>query len=267
MGDRLKGRKAIVTGAGQTPGETIGNGRAIAITFAREGAEVMCVDRDLARAQETVGMIEKEGGKAFAFAGDITKTDDCNAIVAAAKEKMGGVGILINNVGVGGRDAPAHVLEEASWDRTMGVNLKGTWLMTKAAMPALRENGGSIVNISSLASTSGATQLAYEVSKAGVNRLTTHVASGNAKYNVRCNAILMGFMDTPMAMGGRREGETEEQAKARQDRREQRDARVPLGAKMGTGWDTANAALFLASEESRFITGVLLTVDGGMSLR
>ncbi len=266
MTDRLKGKTAIVVGAGQTPGETFGNGRAISILFAREGAEVMCVDRNLARAQETVALIEKEGGKAFAHEADITSAEACNAIVEAAKTKWGRFDILINNVGVGGRDGPAHALEESTWDRTMNINLKGHWQMTKAALPQLRaQGGGAIVNISSLASLSGSNQLAYEVSKAGVNRLTTHVAAGNTRYNVRCNAIMMGLMDTPMAVGGPREGETEEQKKAREERRAQRNSRVPLRGKMGTAWDTAYAALFLASDEANFITGVLLPVDGGMA--
>ena len=227
----------------------------------------MCVDRDLARAEETVALITKEGGKAFAHAANVTSNDECAGVIKAAAEKWPSIDVLINNVGVGGRDGPAHVLEESIWDRTMSVNLKGHWLMIKNALPELRKHGGAIVNISSLASLSGATQLAYEVSKAGVNRLTQHVAASNTRYNVRCNAILMGFMDTPMAMGGPRPGETEEQKKEREERRAQRDSRVPLGGKMGTGWDTANAALFLVSEDSRFITGVLLTVDGGMHVR
>ncbi|HVY02097.1 MAG TPA: SDR family NAD(P)-dependent oxidoreductase [Caulobacterales bacterium] len=268
MTDRLKSKTCIVVGAGQTPGETIGNGRAIAMRFAREGAEILCVDKDLARAEETARMIVADGGKAAAFRGDVTKAEDCAAIVEAGRERWPRIDILVDNVGVGGRDAPAHLLEESTWDRTMNVNLKGTWQMIKAVLPAMREaGGGAIVNISSLASTSGATQLAYEISKAGVNRLTQHVAASNTRYNIRCNAILMGFMDTPMAMGGPRPNETEEQKNARAERRAQRDARVPLGGKMGTAWDTANAALFLASDEAKFITGVLLTVDGGMSVR
>jgi NAD(P)-dependent dehydrogenase (short-subunit alcohol dehydrogenase family) len=144
------------------------------------------------------------------------------------------------------------------------VNLKGPWLTIKAALPVMREaGGGAIVNISSLASIAGATQLAYEVSKAAVNRLTTHVASGNAKAGVRCNAILMGFLDTPMAI----EGIARASGRPVADVRAQRDAMVPLKGRMGTAWDTANAALFLASDEAAFITGVLLPLDGGMATR
>jgi NAD(P)-dependent dehydrogenase (short-subunit alcohol dehydrogenase family) len=260
---RLKGKCAIVVGAGQTPGSTIGNGRAIAMLFAREGAKVLCVDRDGARAEETAAMIAKEGGTAFAFAADIAKGGGA-ALVAEGLAKLGRLDILVNNVGIGGRDGPAHKLEDDGYDRIMTVNLKAMWQTIKAAVPAMREGGGgAIVNISSLASLAGGNMLAYELSKAGVNRLTTHVAQSNARYGVRCNAVLPGLMDTPMAVAGiatERGGSEDEVRKAR-------NARVPLGGKMGTAWDTAHAALFLASDEAKFITGVLLPVDGGMSSR
>ncbi len=268
MVDRLKDKTAIIVGAGQTPGETIGNGRAMAILFAREGAKVLCVDRILARAEETVAMIEAEGGSASAFEADVTKADEAAAILETGKGRLGRVDILVNNVGVGGaqggRDGPAQRADEVAFDRILEVNLKGMWLVTKAAIPIMREQGGgAIVNISSLASIAGGNQVAYEVSKAGVNRLTTSVAAANARYLVRCNAILPGLMDTPMAIVGisQASGRTQEETRAA------RNARVPLGAQMGTGWDTANAALFLASDEAKFISGVLLPVDGGMSAR
>lgn len=262
---RLEGKKAVVVGAGQTPGETLGNGRAISLLFAREGAQVLCVDRDLARAEETVALVQAEGGKAQAFAANIAKAADCEAMVEAAKAQMGGFDVLINNVGIGGGgDGPAHRLTEDAFDRIMAVNLKGTWLSTKAALPTLREQGhGAIVNISSLASIAGGNQVAYEVSKAAVNRLTTSVAQANAGKGVRCNAIAMGLMDTPMAVAGIAAASGQEQ----QAVRDARNARVPLGGKMGTAWDTAYAALFLACDESRFITGTVLFVDGGMSSR
>jgi NAD(P)-dependent dehydrogenase (short-subunit alcohol dehydrogenase family) len=265
MGDRLKGKAAVVVGAGQTEGQTIGNGRAIAILFAREGAEVLCVDRDPSRAQETAEMIQIEGGDAFALGANIVKPKDCAEIVEAAKARWGRIDILVNNVGIGGGgDGPAHRLEEDAFDRILEVNLKGTWLVLKAALPLLREQGsGAIVNISSLASIAGGNQTAYEVSKAAVNRLTTSVAQANAGKGVRCNAIAMGLMDTPMAVAGIA-GATGQDPEAV---RQARDARVPLGGRMGDAWDTANAALFLASDEARFITGQVLFVDGGMSGR
>jgi NAD(P)-dependent dehydrogenase (short-subunit alcohol dehydrogenase family) len=265
---RVAGKRAVVVGAGQTPGETIGNGRATAMLLAHEGAHVLCIDRDGARAEATVAAIRSEGGAALAFAADITKAADAAAIVSEAQAALGGLDILINNVGIGiggpQGDGPAHVASEAAFDRVLNVNLKGMWLVTKAAIPAMRAlGGGAIVNISSLASIAGGIQIAYEVSKAGVNRLTLSVATANAKYGVRCNAILPGLMDTPMAIVGisQSRGQTIEATRAA------RNARVPLRGEMGTGWDTAHAALFLASDEARFITGVLLPVDGGMSAR
>ena len=262
---RLKGKTAIITGAGQTPGATIGNGRAMAMLFAREGADILCVDRDEARAQETVDMIAKEGGQAASFAANIVKAGAADAIVAAAQSRFGRIDILVNNVGIGGGgDGPAHRLEEDAFDRIVNINLKGTWLMCRSAISAMREHGkGSIVNISSLASIAGGNQAAYELSKAAVNRLTTSIAQSNARYGVRCNAILPGLMDTPMAVAGIAQASGQDEEAVRRER----NARVPLGGKMGTAWDTAYAALFLASDESQFITGVLVPVDGGMSVR
>lgn len=272
MGKRVAGKIAVVVGAGQTPGETIGNGAAIALLLAREGATVLCVDRVGERADKTVAVIAadelaREGGAApvlSSMAADITKAADCARIVAEARARYGRIDILINNVGIGGGgDAPAHRLEEKVLDRILTVNLKGMWLTTKAALPLMREQeGGAIVNISSLAATSGATQLAYEISKAAVNRLTTHVAQSNARYGIRANAIMMGFMDTPMAVTGIAEatGRTTDAVRA------ERNAMVPLRRRMGTGFDTAYAALYLASDEAQFVTGEILRVDGGMGL-
>lgn len=264
MPGRLAGKAAVVAGAGQTPGETLGNGKAMALLFAREGAKVLCVDRVLERAEETVAAIQGEGGEAFALQADVARAADCAAMVEAAKARLGRLDILVNNVGIGGGDGPAHRLEEAAFDRILAVNLKGMWLTIRAALPAMREQGsGAIVNISSLAAAAGGFQLAYEVSKAGVNRLTTSVAQSNARHGVRCNAIMMGFMDTPMAVSGIAQATGRSTAEVRAER----DARVPLGGRMGTAWDTAYAALFLASDEARFVTGAILPVDGGMGVR
>jgi NAD(P)-dependent dehydrogenase (short-subunit alcohol dehydrogenase family) len=262
---RLQDKTAVVVGAGQTPGETIGNGRAIALLFAREGVRVLCVDRDLGRAEETVALIEAEGGAALAHRADVRSAEACEAMAAAAQEALGDVDILVNNVGVGGGgDGPAHRLTEDAFDRIVSVNLKGCWLATRAFLPRMRERGaGAIVNISSLAGIAGGAQAAYEISKAGVNRLTTSVAQSNAGKGVRCNAVAMGLLDTPMAVAGIAQASGQEQEQVRAAR----NARVPLGGRMGTAWDTAYAALFLASDEARFITGVVLHVDGGMSSR
>jgi NAD(P)-dependent dehydrogenase (short-subunit alcohol dehydrogenase family) len=264
VGGRLAGKAAVIAGAGQTPGETLGNGRAMALLFAREGAKVLCVDRVGERAEETAAMIAAEGGEASAMQADVVKAAEVAEIIATAQARLGRIDVLVNNVGIGGGDGPAHRVEEAAFDRILAVNLKGTWLMTKAALGVMREQGaGAIVNISSLAAVAGGNQVAYEVSKAGVNRLTTSVAQANARHGVRCNAVMPGLMDTPMAVAGIAEarGESQEAVRAR------RDAQVPLGGKMGTAWDTAYAALFLASDEAKFITGAILPVDGGMGVR
>lgn len=264
MPDRLRGKAAVVVGAGQTPGETIGNGRATAILFAREGARLLCVDRDLARAQETAAMIAAEGGEAFAFQADITVEPDCVALVAEAGARLGRLDILHNNVGIGGGDGPIARVERQNWERILNVNLTGMWLTIKHALPVMRDQGGgAIVNISSVAAIAPANIIAYEVSKAGVNKLTTSTAALNARHMIRCNAIMPGLMDTPMAI----EGYSTSRGESREAVRTARNARVPLGGKMGDGWDTAHAALFLASDEAKFVTGQILAVDGGASVR
>jgi NAD(P)-dependent dehydrogenase (short-subunit alcohol dehydrogenase family) len=263
MTGRLDGKTAVVVGAGQTPGETIGNGRATAILFAREGAQVMCVDRRLGSAEETADMIRKEGGKASAFEADVTKEADCAALVSEARERLGRIDILHNNVGIGRGDRSVTQLEEADFDAIMTANLKGMWLTIKHALPVMREQGGggAIVNISSMAAVAASNLVAYGMSKAGVNKLTRITAAANTAHMIRCNAIMPGLMDTPMAVGGR----AATQGRSTDDIRAARDAQVPLGRKMGTAWDVAYAALFLASDEAKFITGAILPVDGGMS--
>ncbi|WP_203291535.1 SDR family NAD(P)-dependent oxidoreductase [Maricaulis parjimensis] len=262
---RLAGKTAIVVGAGQTPGETPGNGRAIAERFAREGAKVLCVDRLIERAEDTASLIRDAGGEALTLEANIAKSEDCTRIAQTALDAWGRIDILVNNVGIGGNgDGPSHTLTEAAFDRIMTVNLKGMWMTIAAVLPAMRDQrSGAIVNISSLASIAGGFQAAYEMSKAGVNRLTTSTAMANAGRNIRCNAIAPGYMDTPMAIEGI--------ARARnipvEDLRAERNARVPLSKQMGTAEDTANAALFLASDEARFITGEILRLDGGAGAR
>lgn len=263
MSGRLAGKVAIVVGAGQTPGDTIGNGRATATLFAREGAEVLCVDRYLERAEETVAGIVAEGGVAFAQQADVSREAECAALVVNARERWGRIDVLHNNVGIGGGDGRVEALDEAVWDRILAVNLKAMWLTIKHALPIMQEaKRGAIVNISSLAALSAAGITAYEISKAGVNKLTTSVAALNARHGIRCNAIMPGLIDTPMAIGGwaARTHTSSEEVRAA------RNARVPLG-KMGTAWDVAYAATFLASDEAAFITGALLPVDGGMSVQ
>ena len=261
---RLVGRVAVVVGAGQTPGSTIGNGRATAILLARDGATVLAVDRDLGSAAETVAMIEAEGGTAAALQADITSEDDCRAIAEGVIQRFGRIDVLVNNVGIGTGDTGATKLTEESWDLIHDVNLKGMWLTCKHVLPLLRAQGsGSVVNISSVAAVCSVGFLAYKTSKAGVNALTHQLAMTSAKRGVRVNAIMPGLMDTPMAI----EGISQAAGVDPDELRRQRDAVVPLGAKMGTAWDVAEAVLYLASDRSRFVTGVILPVDGGQQAR
>lgn len=261
---RLEDKVALVVGGGQTPGETIGNGRAIAVTFARQGAKVMVADRLRERAQDTVDEIESDGGVAAAVVGDVRSSADCHAMVEATTGAFGSLDILVNNVGIGAGDSGPVSLEENVWDHIQDVNLKGMYLMCKHALPVMRAQGeGVIVNISSIAAVCSVGLLAYKTSKAGVNALTHAVAMGNAKHGIRANAIMPGLMDTPMAVDDLARALDVDRAMVAERRAEQ----VPLGQRQGTAWDVANAALFLASEEAQFITGVALPVDGGQSAR
>jgi NAD(P)-dependent dehydrogenase (short-subunit alcohol dehydrogenase family) len=260
---RLAGKTAVVVGAGQQPGETIGNGKAIALTFAREGAEVLCVDRDAGRAQATADEIGAAGGKGFALAADIVTQAD--AIVAAAMDLWGRIDICVSNVGIGhNADGPVHRHDDDTFDTVFAVNFTGARRLVRAVLAPMRDAGaGSIVLISSLASTAGANMIAYEVSKAALNRLAIATAWGSARRGVRCNAILPGLIDTPMGVGGTAERDGRDVAA----QRDLRNAAVPLKGGMGSAWDVANAALFLAGDEARFVTGVLLPVDGGQGAR
>jgi NAD(P)-dependent dehydrogenase (short-subunit alcohol dehydrogenase family) len=261
---RLEGKVAIVVGAGQTPGDTIGNGRATAILFAQEGARVLLVDRDESSARETQHMISTEGGTAEVFEADVTREEDTRGIAEACIRAFGQIDVLHNNVGIGAGDAGATHLDLDAWRRILDVNLTAMFLTIKHVLPHMRDQrSGSIINISSVASIASTGMLAYKVSKAGVNALTQQIAMGNARYGIRCNAILPGLMNTPMAI----EGFAAAFGISKEEIVRQRDSMVPLGGKMGTAWDVANAAVFLASDESRFITAALLPVDGGQSAK
>ncbi len=261
MADRVLGKVAVVIGGGQTPGETIGNGRATAILLAREGAMVAVVDRSLPSAEDTVAMIRDEGGEAVALAADITVEDQVRSAIEATASRFGRIDILHNNVGasVALGDATATDLTVEAFDRLYEVNLRGMWLASKHALPVMRGRGsGSIVNISSMAARSNYPYVGYKTTKIAVIGLTENLAAANASYGIRVNAILPGLMNTPMAVESRVSAGT-----PREEVIAARDRQVPLGRKMGTAWDVAYAALFLHSDEARFITGVSLPVDGG----
>ena len=261
---RLEGKVAVVVGAGQTPGETIGNGRATALTFAREGAAVLAVDRRYESAVETAEMIREAGGVCEPFAADITDEAACRAIAAEARKCFGRIDVLHNNVGIGAGDAGPTSLTEENWHRIMDVNLTGPWLVCKHVLPLMRaQESGVIINISSVAAIASTPMLAYKVSKAGLNALTEALAAGNARHGIRDNAIMPGLMDTPMAI----EGFSASSGKSREDVRAGRASQVPLGRAQGSAWDVANCALFLASDEARYITGVVIPVDGGLHVK
>lgn len=250
---RLEGKVAIVTGAA-AQAEGVGNGAAVAMLFAREGARVVLVNRSLERAKTLEETIRSEGGEASAFAADVTDPEATEALAAFAAERYGRLDILHNNVGVGaGGNTVTQSLED--WDRLIRSNLTSAMLCCRACIPRMRESGGgSIVNVSStagmlgLSGTPGA--VAYTASKAGLQGLTLSVAADHAAEGIRANCLIVGTVYTPLVAGLGEEG------------RERRRKTVPLQTE-GTGWDVAYAAVYLASDESRWVTGVMLPIDGG----
>jgi NAD(P)-dependent dehydrogenase (short-subunit alcohol dehydrogenase family) len=264
---RLKDKVAIVIGAGQSPGEGMGNGRATALVFACEGAKVLCADKNLASAEETAAMAEREGGTARAIKADVTSDASLRTMIDHAVKSWERIDILHYNVGVslaGGDKSPLEITEEA-FDNVNTINLRGFVMACKHVLPIMRQQrSGSILSVSSVAALSSTyPTVAYKTSKAGMIAFTEQVARQNAEFGVRANTILPGLMDTPMAVDTR----AREWNKPRAEVATSRNARVPLRRRMGTAWDVAYAALFLASDEANFITGVSLPVDGGALLR
>jgi len=261
MGDRLKGKVAIVTGAGSILAG-MGNGKATAILFAREGARVMLVDYKLEAAEETRRAIDEEGGESIVFKADMSSAADCQSMVEKCIQAFGRVDILHNNVGMGGYGGPVETSEEI-WDKTMTINLKSMFLTCKYALPYMENQGsGVIINIASLSAVrcQPAPALAYSCSKAGVIALTREVAIQYAARGIRANAILPGLMKTPMVEFYNPQAYGDGDVKLMWQRR---DAMCPTG-KQGEPWDVAHAALFLASDEAKYITGTTLLVDGGL---
>jgi NAD(P)-dependent dehydrogenase (short-subunit alcohol dehydrogenase family) len=252
MAGRLADKIAIVTGAGSR-GPGVGNGKAAAILFAREGARVLCVDQVKERAEETVGLIRAEHGVAEAFAADVTRAADCRTMVEAAVDRWGGLDVLHNNVGIESRHGLMETTE-AEWDRVMAVDLKSMLLACQAAVPALeRRGGGSIICVSSIAGLRGYGRTAYAAAKAGVIGFVTSVAVQLGPRRIRVNAIAPGTVWTPMVEDLGPEA------------RERRRRATPLGTE-GTAWDVGWGALYLASDESRWVTGQVLVIDGGLTL-
>ncbi len=263
---RLDGKVALIFGGGQLKGRTVGNGRAVALLYAREGAKVFVADISQEAADETVAAIRAEGGTAEAVAADITREDEVIEAVRACYRLWQRIDILHNNVGISiaGGDATITAITVESFDTIISVNLRGMVLAIKHVLPIMRKQAsGSIINISSAAAFSNYPYVGYKTSKAAVVALTKHVAIRNATYGVRANVILPGLLETPTAVERR-------VAKFNLDYDEvvaQRDKEVPLRHKMGTAWDVAYASVFLASDESNFITGIEMPVDGGQSVQ
>ncbi len=263
MGDRLRDKVAFVTGAGSL-GEGWGNGKAAAVAFAREGARVFALDLREEAVEETAGIIREEGGTVATHVCDVSDAGAVERAVGAAMDAFGRIDVLHNNVGIIDPGGPED-LSEAQWDRLMAINVKSLYLTCRNVIPIMTEQGGgSIVNISSIASTHslGYSCISYSASKGAVNAFTRDIALNYGPRRIRCNAILPGLMNTPLIHRGNVTevyGSTEEMVR-------RRDALVPLGT-MGSAWDVAHAAVFLASDESRYITGIELVVDGGITLK
>lgn len=251
---RLSGKVAIVTGAGSS-GPGVGTGKASAALMARHGARVLLVDLDARAAEETLATIREEGGDASVFEGDVTSSDDCRGMAEAAVERYGGLHVLFNNVGIRGSGSVVDVDEDA-WERVLDVNLKSVMLTSRHAIPRMIESGGgSIINVASVAALrqgTASSSVPYNAAKGGVVALTTAMAVQHGRDNIRVNCIAPGHIYTPMVAGTM----TEED-------RDLRRRAGPLGTE-GSAWDVAWAVLFLAGDESRWITGVTLPVDAGL---
>jgi NAD(P)-dependent dehydrogenase (short-subunit alcohol dehydrogenase family) len=260
--DRLKGKIAILFGAGSV-GPGWGNGKATAVLFARNGAHVVCVDVNVEAAQETVAIIRQEGRAAEAFACDVTNSQAVGDLVDKVVGQHGRIDVLHNNVGYATMGGPIE-LDEAAWHRTIDLNVTSCFITCKHVLPhMLQRRSGAIVNVSSVAAIryTGYPYVAYYAAKAAVNNFTMGLALQYAKDGIRVNAVMPGLMNTPLIFQ-----QISGQYKDPEDMVKARDAACPMG-RMGTAWDVAKAALFLASDEAEYITGVSLPVDGGLTCR
>lgn len=261
MGNRVKGKVAIVTGAGSA-GPGMGNGKASAIVYAREGARVIVADYRLDAAKETEEIIKHEGGECSTFKADVSKSDDCKSMIEKCIEVYGRIDILHNNVGILIFGGPIELSEE-DWDRVVDVNLKSMFLTCKYALPYMEKQGsGSIINISSVAGirAMAAPTVSYEATKAGIIGLTRDIAIQYASKGIRANSILPGYMRTPMVAASVKQA----YGKSIDEAHKKRDAMCPTGHQ-GDAWDVAYMALYLASDESKYVTAGEFVVDGGIT--
>jgi len=262
MADRLNGKVAILFGAGSV-GPGWGNGKATAVLFARNGAHVACVDVNRDAAQETVDIVRGEGGDAAAFACDVTNSEAVKEVVDAVAGEHGRIDVLHNNVGYATMGGPIE-LDETAWRRTLDLNVTSCFITCKHVLPhMLQRRSGAIVNVSSVAAIryTGYPYVAYYAAKAAVNNFTLGLALQYAKDGIRANAVMPGLMNTPLIFQ-----QISGQYASAEEMVAARDAACPMG-RMGTAWDIAHAALFLASDEAQYVTGVSLPVDGGLSCR
>ncbi len=264
---RLSGKCAVIFGGGQTPGVDIGNGRAIALRFAEEGAAVFVTARHLKRAEETISMIREKNPEAVAFAYEVDATDESavQKALSVAAEKMGKIDILVQNIGIMMQsDKSLLTVDNATIDAMIATNEKTTLYAVRNTVPYMMEHGGSVVLVSSIAGAMvGSNANMYNVTKAGMTHMGELFAGMLAKDGIRVNTIILGMVQTNMAVCFNQE-------KNHQSREEviaNRDQAVPLRGGQGTAWDTANAALFLASDEAKFVTGASLPVDGGTTVK
>lgn len=254
---RVENKVAIVTGAGSTPGPGIGTGKATAVALAREGASVLLVDRYAERAEQTLRLIEDEGGKAAVFAADLTDAQACEQMVRTAVDTFGELHILVNNIGLAAVGTVVDVSEE-DWDRSLDINLRTAFLASKYAVPAMIEaGGGSIVNISSISALRGDGTVAYSAAKGGLLAMTVDMAYSHGRQGIRVNAIAPGHITTPMVLSVSAPGPRAEFMNTMR-------SEAGLLGSPGDGWDVAWAATFLASDEARWITGVTLPVESGV---
>ncbi len=264
MCDRLKDKVAIVTGAGSV-GPGWGNGKAIAVLFARQGARIFAVDIKLAAAEETKAIIDREGGQCTVHQADVTQSKEVLAFMERCVQAYGRIDILVNNVGIVEPGGPVEISEE-NWDRLIDINLKSMFLTCKYCLPVMeKQGGGVIVNTSSIAALRflGYPSVSYNASKGAINQLTQNVAIQYATKGIRANCVLPGFMNTPMIREPLKktyaDGDIEKMI-------EIRNQQCPT-KKMGDAWDVAYAALFLASDEAKYITGTGIVVDGGLTAK
>jgi len=265
--DRLKDKVAVIIGAGQSPGEEMGNGRATTIRFAQEGASILAADLNEASARESLEMAGGGQLDGVAFEADASRSETLAAAIDAAMQRWGRIDILHYNVGISIAGGPQKLddITDEVFDRVNAINLRGAVMAAKYAAPIMRQQRGGVVNfVSSMSAIETWTPLvAYRTSKAGMIAFMQLFAMQNAEFGIRANAILPGLMQTSMSIDTR----MKTTGRSREDIIAERNSRVPLARQGGSGWDVANAALFLASDEAKFITGAALPVDGGTLLK